>query len=99
MENEYFTAEERSAVLQSLKNLADVKVLVVDRDDSIPKGTLARKVDLSDREAFFAKAKLWRIIETIIVELFLKKLIAKELFFKDSDGTYYTVMPSVVGRG
>ena len=91
---EFFTQDERNTVLAALGELSDVDIKILSRDNN--KITLSNLSDLSDRSAFFAKAKLWRVIETIIREVYLDKLIDRELHFKDRNGIYYTVMPSKI---
>ena len=92
---EFFTQDERNTVLAALGELSDVDIKILNRDNN-NKITLSNLSDLSDRSAFFAKVKLWRVIETIIREVYLDKLIDREIHFKDRNGIHYTVMPSKI---
>lgn len=88
-DKEFFTQEERESVLEAINSLSNVDLVIFDRDTG---KILPGKISLTDRETFFAKAKVWRVVETIITELFLEQLINKKLVFK-KDGESYIVMP------
>jgi hypothetical protein len=44
------------------------------------------------RNVFFDKAKLWRVIEQIISVLYIKRLADGKMFLHDKDGTEYSVV-------
>ena len=88
MTEEYFTPEERAKLLSAIKELSDLGITILDRDTKHP---LPKQGELTDRSAFFAKAKLWRVVKEIVREVFLQQLIDKKIFFSDGNGTSYTV--------
>jgi hypothetical protein len=93
--NEYFTEKERDTILSALHTISDIGISIFDNDT---KEDLTRKPEITDRETFFVKAKLWHVISTIITSLFIEKLNDKELFLRDRKGNVYTIMPSMVGQ-
>lgn len=82
-----FTEEDLSKIKSALKDLTGVGFTIYDRDQ--PDTNLDGE-SLTERQAFFVNAKLWKVIEAIIVNLYLDKLIKRELFFKIG-GDKYTV--------
>lgn len=82
---EFFTDKERNDIFLEIKNLSDVGIVIFDRDT---KGKLD-KSPLSDRSAFFAKAKMWRIVQGIVRAVFLDQIVAGKLYFTDEKGGKY----------
>ena len=77
-----FSQEEKDNILNAIRDLENVAIVIKNRDT----GT-TMFAELTDRQAFFGKAKLWHVICDIIEVLFLEKLIAGELKFKKSGYT------------
>jgi hypothetical protein len=81
---EYFTEKERQDLLDCIKDIENVSILIRDRD----KGSFLSVVDkLSDRKAFFGKAKLWHVIKNIIEAIYLDALIEGKLELTKQDYT------------
>jgi hypothetical protein len=76
-----FTEHERDELLKAMKDIAGVSIVIKDRDTMFE---MPMFTELTDRKAFFGKAKLWHVICDIIEVIFLEKLIAGELKFKKS---------------
>ena len=83
-----FTEEDLSRIKSALKDLTGVGFTIYDRDD--PDTTLDG-TSLTERQAFFVNAKLWKVVESIIVNLYLDKLLNHKLFFKKG-GEKYTLI-------
>jgi len=83
MKNEpYFTKDELAAVREALNGVSKVGIII----DSYP-------TDDEQKQAFFDKAKLWRVIERIISALYIKRLSEGKMFLHDSLGSEYMVVP------
>ncbi len=86
MTTEFFTPQERAALLRELKSLSDVDIVVYSRGTKEP---LRDSDVLSDRVAFFAKAKLWRVVQGIIRAVFLEPMISGHLYLTNSEGDVF----------
>lgn len=86
MNKDFFTPQERAALLMEIKALSDVDIVVYSRGTREP---LYKDDFLSDRVAFFAKAKLWRVVQGIVRGVFLPALKARRLHFTDEHGNQY----------
>lgn len=83
---EYLTKDERSKLIQEINSLADVGFAIKDRDTG---AILAEKDNLPERPAFFARAKLWRVVQSIVRAVFLPQLLRGDLYFTDDKGGKY----------
>jgi hypothetical protein len=77
----YFTKEEVKEVRDALSNVSGAGINV----DSYP--TLDEQ-----KQTFFDKAKLWRVIERIISSLYIERLAKGKMFLHDKDGIEYIVV-------
>jgi len=78
--SEYFTKEEMEAVEKALKGIAKVGIQVDEYSDAD-----------RQRRVFFDKARLWHVIQEIVNELYLDKLISGNHFFVDRNETKYVL--------
>ena len=78
---EYFTPEEVKEINKAMGEISGV-------------GFSVRSYKSADLQmkAFFNKAKLWRVIKTIISSLYIKRLSDGKMFLKDTDGNEYRVI-------
>ncbi len=81
-----FTDNDLDRIKSALKDLTGVGFSIYDRDN--PDNTLDG-TSLSERQAFFVNAKLWKVVEAIVVNLYLPKLLEGKLTFKSGSNIYY----------
>ncbi|MFH1627855.1 MAG: hypothetical protein ABIE47_03935 [Pseudomonadota bacterium] len=77
----YFTSAEIKKIKTALSGVSKVGINIESYDS----------VD-EQRQAFFNKAKLWRVIERIISALYIERLAEREMFLHDNDGNDYVVI-------
>jgi hypothetical protein len=79
---DFFTEAERHELLLKMVDLSNVGIRIKDRDGG---RDLCYNSELTDRQAFFGKAKMWKVVQGVVEALFLEKLIAGELNFRKTD--------------
>jgi hypothetical protein len=83
----YFTEEEVNAVKKAMKTLSGVGFSVPSYQTNDPQ-----------MKVFFDKAKLWRVIKTIIQELYIKRLGEGKMFLNDPEGNEYRIIMKKKGE-
>jgi hypothetical protein len=77
----FFTASEINTIHEAIKELSLVGLVIKDRDT---KHDLSNNKELTEREAFFGKAKLWKVVQGIIEKMYLNDIISGKLeFYKE----------------
>jgi hypothetical protein len=84
---DYFTTEELKSIGKSMGAISSVGFSITSYQTSYPQ-----------MKAFFNKAKLWRVIKTIIQELYITRLASGKMFLKDMDGNEYRVVMKKKGE-
>ena len=74
----YFSEKETEELLQKIKTISNVGFIIKDKDT---KTDLSKLDKLTDRQAVFAKATLWKIVQDIVETLYFDKLKDGELKF------------------
>ena len=77
---EYFTPEEVKEISKAMGEISGIGFSISSYKSTDPQ-----------MKAFFNKAKLWRVIKTIISNLYIKRLSDGKMFLKDTDGNEYRV--------
>ena len=77
----YFTDEEVAAVKNAMKSISDVGFSVKSYQTNDPQ-----------MKAFFDKAKLWRVVKTIIQQVYITRLASGKMFLNDPDGNEYKLV-------
>jgi len=77
---EYFTPEEVKEINKAMGEISGIGFSISSYKSTDPQ-----------MKAFFNKAKLWRVIKTIISNLYIKRLSDGKMFLKDTDGNEYRV--------
>jgi hypothetical protein len=83
----YFTQEEVATVKKAMMALSNVGFNVKSYQTSDPQ-----------MKAFFDKAKLWRVVKTIIQELYIARLASGKMFLRDPDGNEYRIVMKKKGE-
>ena len=78
--NEFFSKSEIADVSVALKDVTGAGIQV----DRYPSGD-------PQRQTFFDKAKLWRVLDRVISVLYLSRLAEGKMFLHDTDGDEYRV--------
>lgn len=82
-DKEFFTKEERDNILRMIKQLSGAGFFINDRDE--PATKLHMLQELTDRQTFFGKAKLWKVVQGIIETAYLQALVDGRLHFRKKD--------------
>lgn len=81
MKKDWFTLQEILEIKSALKGISGLGVNI---------GSYSTSNE--QMKAFFDKAKVWRVIKTIIQTLYIKRLADGKMFLTDTDGNEYRVV-------
>ena len=81
VKKDWFTLQEILEIKSALKGISGLGVNI---------GSYSTSNE--QMKAFFDKAKVWRVIKTIIQTLYIKRLADGKMFLTDTDGNEYRVV-------